>query len=758
MARRPSPYQQHLRIVLYPGRRQLSRSRMGGLDVGFDDLEHFRVQLSRLYEFADQPPPLSDTDSGSEDGLDTTPSKRTEKLLRAYKDREDELRVAAGIGLDLLTKMQHLQDARASSDAQLAIAREDLENARAEQRSQAEANREAKTAKVGLLMKVAAMEVELRSTETKLARALEDVEEKEKQIGKLTRDVSKFESLKSENARLATELDTIKQEVLQAKSAETNMRRKYKKVAARCVELQTMHEKCVESHFVLPEAERSRMRKRGSSPDLKGQQDSMRKRLSDDPTQAPDATLLLSLVRELSASNTKLKGELAEARENSETSVQLKAELMEARELLSESWNELAALQGAARDEIGSAGSSKEDIPRKSVFAELESYVLSSSMPSRDMTSKSIMTKHDQTNKEDEYVIKKIFASTSTQDDDVSESPDGDEAWEGSTTASLPSESAGTSEPASSETQEPSSATTASPANKRGRRNSSSEPPAHIYLRTLHKMGDQLHKRLAATDTVTLNRKIRRTFDLGELSRLSNNVIENVLADVSELASRFPAASTSNRGVEEKGGGKGVAIAPLPRRKNAVTGAASGDVETLVLPLVTLVQGMLGDNAKLRMTLNEYALSYYEKINEKSMAPAHDETSEGLKSARGRAMPRSRSMGSIRSDKPTGSILPSVDVVVSLFRRKGGGGGGTGTSESGSPSTERPRSGDGGADRVEGGEESGVKEGSRLDDDGGGSAVERSRFDGGLSSGAVSRLGEDAASVGWRKWLGKNTL
>ena len=110
-------------------------------------------------------------------------------------------------------------------------------------------------------------------------------------------------------------------------------------------------------------------------------------------TSESDASLLLTLVRELSASNTKLKTELAEAKELNATAAQLKAELVEARELLYESRNEIAALSSVVDGSVdfsvdeafvggGGGNGAGGAIPRVSVFAELESYV-SSSLPSQ---------------------------------------------------------------------------------------------------------------------------------------------------------------------------------------------------------------------------------------------------------------------------------------------------------------------------------------------------------------------------------------
>ncbi|KAI9021735.1 hypothetical protein CLU79DRAFT_683172, partial [Phycomyces nitens] len=53
-------------------------------------------------------------------------------------------------------------------------------------------------------------------------------------------------------------------------------------------------------------------------------------------------------------------------------------------------------------------------------------------------------------------------------------------------------------------------------------------PPYHLLLT----VASQTFERLQGTDIRTLNRQLKRTFDMIELSTMSNTIIESVMVDV----------------------------------------------------------------------------------------------------------------------------------------------------------------------------------------------------------------------------------
>ncbi|KAJ3042718.1 hypothetical protein HDV00_006775 [Rhizophlyctis rosea] len=659
--RRPSP------SPASPGRRHQSRPRLPTFDpISTEDLEKHRASFLRLYELAEEPA-LSGPDSETEDDPPRPASAkrdRAQSLLQMYRSREDEIKATASLALEMLTKLQHAMEARTASEGQIGQLKDELDVARSDLQREMESSREIKAVKLTLTGKVASLETQLRSAETQLSQMSTEMDAKDKQISKLSRNIGKLEPLKETKSHMDHELESINVQLLQARASENSLRRKYKKLSARCVELQAYHDRCKQEHAGMAETEETmrQIRKRESSPILKSRAAFTEatsfsleppREVNSPIANGGDSGLLLALVRELSASNTKLKAELAEAKEVSITAAQLKAELLEARELLSERSNELAALSSVVDEHESHYGENEHPAPRLSVFAELESYV-SSSLPSQSTLDSQLRRANHQhsgtmTGHNDHYIISKMFQSSQSE-------PTHEEAsWEHSTTASEPA--LRDSDP-SSNTEQSDQPThrrsRLSRNNSTGSMYASTNEPALIYLRTLHKMGDHLYNRLLGTDTVSLNRKIRRTFDLAELSRLSNNVIENIMADIRELAERFPVQDLEGdkkRSPKKKGGGSG--------------SGGSSALDELVLPLVLLVQSLLHDIATVRMTLNDYALIYYEKMNEKSLVPVDEDSSR----PRPGQMSKSRSMGSLRGEEG-GSTDNLIAAIIPLFRRK----------------------------------------------------------------------------------------
>ncbi|OBZ90261.1 hypothetical protein A0J61_01678 [Choanephora cucurbitarum] len=93
----------------------------------------------------------------------------------------------------------------------------------------------------------------------------------------------------------------------------------------------------------------------------------------------------------------------------------------------------------------------------------------------------------------------------------------------------------------------------------------------------------QLLDKLRGSDTRALNRQLRRAFDIQELSRMSNAMIENILLEIEALDSRFLWWTDT-----------------------------TGDF----FPLLELLKDMLKELGLLKSTINELQLAYVKKIEE----------------------------------------------------------------------------------------------------------------------------------------------
>ncbi|RUO96667.1 hypothetical protein BC936DRAFT_141644 [Jimgerdemannia flammicorona] len=146
----------------------------------------------------------------------------------------------------------------------------------------------------------------------------------------------------------------------------------------------------------------------------------------------------------------------------------------------------------------------------------------------------------------------------------------------------------------------------------------------------LHNLGANLLERLRGTDIRALNRRLKRTFDILELSGMSNSIIENVLSDVEVLRERFrwveeawkdkeaaagaDGTTTPNNAKTEEGGGKEKERERERERKlEALLAGVSVDE---FLPLLHMVQDLLGEVGKLRMTVNDLQVEYVKKVEE----------------------------------------------------------------------------------------------------------------------------------------------
>ncbi|KAI7863610.1 hypothetical protein BDF14DRAFT_1350354 [Spinellus fusiger] len=107
----------------------------------------------------------------------------------------------------------------------------------------------------------------------------------------------------------------------------------------------------------------------------------------------------------------------------------------------------------------------------------------------------------------------------------------------------------------------------------------------------LHFYVSQTLQRLVATDIRALNRRLRRTFDIFELSSMSNSIIENILVDIDALGTRF-------LWVQEE-------WEESPKE--------SSSTFYLVLHLFQMLLQAMG---QLRATMNELQVEYVSKVEE----------------------------------------------------------------------------------------------------------------------------------------------
>ncbi|KAG0021090.1 hypothetical protein BGZ82_011415, partial [Podila clonocystis] len=150
----------------------------------------------------------------------------------------------------------------------------------------------------------------------------------------------------------------------------------------------------------------------------------------------------------------------------------------------------------------------------------------------------------------------------------------------------------------------------------------------HTPYQLLHTLSTELLERLARSDTREMNRRLKRTFDIQALSQMSNSVIENVLTDVSNLGERFRWVEVqamddvfegddgwNKASKEDNGSGS---------ENESDSGSDSDRSEEAdwdfsveeFFPLANMVQEMLSEIGKLRMTINELQRSYVQKVEQ----------------------------------------------------------------------------------------------------------------------------------------------
>ncbi|KAF7722544.1 hypothetical protein EC973_002968 [Apophysomyces ossiformis] len=108
----------------------------------------------------------------------------------------------------------------------------------------------------------------------------------------------------------------------------------------------------------------------------------------------------------------------------------------------------------------------------------------------------------------------------------------------------------------------------------------------------------QYLERLRDTDIRALNRRLRRAFDILELSTMSNSIIDNILIEVESWKTRFEWIEKEMNST---------------RKTHAWAHEASMDD---FFPIVRLTQDMLREIGQLRTTMNELQLEYVKKVEE----------------------------------------------------------------------------------------------------------------------------------------------
>ncbi|KAJ2961886.1 hypothetical protein NQZ79_g2843 [Umbelopsis isabellina] len=122
---------------------------------------------------------------------------------------------------------------------------------------------------------------------------------------------------------------------------------------------------------------------------------------------------------------------------------------------------------------------------------------------------------------------------------------------------------------------------------------------------SLHHLGTHYYERLKATDIRALNRQLRRTFDILELSSMSNSIIDNVLADIRVLKTRFlwvEQSITTYRNM-------------VDADENARPWESDVSMDDF-FPLVELTEILLSEIGQMRMTLNDLQVEYVSKVEQ----------------------------------------------------------------------------------------------------------------------------------------------
>ncbi|KAI8919154.1 hypothetical protein DFJ77DRAFT_264747 [Powellomyces hirtus] len=429
-------------------------------------------------------------------------------LATVLNEKDEELRLAAEYGLDLLKRCNALEQRNVELELLVATCHKD--DGVPGRRSAGQEDHH------------------LRILEARCAQLLCELESKEQHIAGLNRELNKARGEIARKTDIEASIDELISDLVGAQRREIDTRRENAKLQAELAMIE-MDSKAADR----------------SLPD-----EAVEHLELDSQT---EVEVLFALATELQTANTKLRQDLETVDALRFKNEKLTHDLHETETLLSQLRNELSSAKTQselASDPIAIQGTRSLN-PRKSVFGELED-VVRNTPPS--------------------------YVWPSKPADSGFESRDGSECG-----------------------------ASASPRFSLFPQQQPSMTPLLEHLHDLTQLGTDLHRKLTSTDPHCLNRTLRQRFDLAQLSELSQTVIDNIAADVQDLPQKFPILFTKSPG-------------PIPT-KSATYSPLKWHADSFLpvfLPLVRLVQSLLEELCRVKGTLNDYALMYFQKISQKA--------------------------------------------------------------------------------------------------------------------------------------------
>ncbi|ORY08251.1 hypothetical protein K493DRAFT_332392 [Basidiobolus meristosporus CBS 931.73] len=131
-------------------------------------------------------------------------------------------------------------------------------------------------------------------------------------------------------------------------------------------------------------------------------------------------------------------------------------------------------------------------------------------------------------------------------------------------------------------------------------------PYTSTDLNMLYEHSMNLVDKIRCTEMTSLNRPKRRAFDVDELSKTSNSMLDDIVKEITNMQHRFREVITNEENLEK------------PK-------CDGGQVKTIQFKhLIKLIQDLLKDMALLRMTSNDYTVAYYRLLNEKHQEAVKD--------------------------------------------------------------------------------------------------------------------------------------
>lgn len=173
---------------------------------------------------------------------------------------------------------------------------------------------------------------------------------------------------------------------------------------------------------------------------------------------------------------------------------------------------------------------------------------------------------------------------------------------------------------------------------------------AVAHLHTLQLLASSYYSRLMSTNTLSLNRRLRRTFEISELTHLSNTIISNIMGDIQSMPSHFT----------DK-----FAYPKIPFPNDTQTSSKLDDSPPLIVvqQLASTISCILAEIGHLRKTVNEVGLAYVTKMEEMGLKDA-----QSLLSAAAITSPTPSSTSSSPSLPPSKSLMRAS--TLKYFRRR----------------------------------------------------------------------------------------